>query len=562
MLKRRYVLALILALVGSLTLTQRASNNAAAEQSNIKGSVGKLPQASSHTITVTPWGPSQESIDNVKANLPQHPAVQAYLRGTRFRLVSFELVDKGKINGNIEPPDSYNAVFFDYTNNRAYSAGGRFDGSDVKVEAVTVQPDPSEEEFNVAAEIIMKDPKLGPSITDKTLDLYPPMPPLVNDVAPVGKTNRTIAVGIKSGGGNAPEIVGVDMITETVVRFATGAPASAIAAVTACGPNSAGQSTTPRGTAGSFNVVISRNGVEIWNMIVIRPSVSSGTRASGIEIQNVNYRGQRVLTRGHAPILNVQYDRNLCGPFRDWSYQEDMFSATGTDAAPGIRLCTSPPATILESGVDSGNFRGVAVFDNREEVTMETEMQAGWYRYLMEWTFTDAGVIRPRYGFGATNNGCVCNIHTHHVYWRFDFDIGSMGNNATEFSPAGSAKIEFESMRPRLFGQDQTWTIKNALGVHSATIIPGPHDQNYDKYGKGDVWILLNKPSELDDGINCTTCTTSFIQIDPFMNAESVFNADLVMWYGAHFNHHDASNGPAKLIGEHVVGPDIVLKGY
>jgi hypothetical protein len=30
----------------------------------------------------------------------------------------------------------------------------------------------------------------------------------------------------------------------------------------------------------------------------------------------VSYRGQRVLRRAHAPILNVRYDGNACGPFR------------------------------------------------------------------------------------------------------------------------------------------------------------------------------------------------------------------------------------------------------
>lgn len=566
--KRQYVLSLILALVGSLTLTQRASNNAGpSEQSGVKGNSGKRTK-SSHLINITPWGPTQETIDNAKGNLLQHPAVQQYLKGTRFRLVSFEFIDKGKINGNIEPPESYRAILFDYTNNRAYTATGRFNNSEVRVDRTSVQPEPSEEEFNAAVEILLKEPKIGPGIGDKVRDVYRPMPPLINGSLPVGKVNRTIAVGLQAKDGSIPaEIVGVDMISEMIIRFAGGAPATSIASPTVCGPSSAGQSTTPRGTAGSYNVIISRGGTEIWNFIVVRPSVSSGTRASGIEVQNVNYRGQRVLTRGHAPILNVQYERNLCGPYRDWNYQEDMFTANGIyvvgDATTGgIMLCTSPPLTILESGIDNGNFRGVAVYDTREEVRLVTEMQAGWYRYLMEWTFTDGGVIRPRYGFGSTSNGCVCNVHNHHVYWRFDFDVVGMSNIVTEKSPAGSSKIEFEAMRPRLFGSDQTWTVQNNANPASCTLIPGAHDSNYDKYGKGDVWILFNKPGELDDGVNCAQGCATQINLDPFVNGESVLNADLVIWYGAHFNHFDGSNSLSKLIGEHVVGPDIVLRGY
>ena len=55
----------------------------------------------------------------------------------------------------------------------------------------------------------------------------------------------------------------------------------------------------------------------------------------------MRYQGKMVLSRANAPILNVQYERNACGPFRDWSWQEGMFDAPGTDVAPGIRMCTS-----------------------------------------------------------------------------------------------------------------------------------------------------------------------------------------------------------------------------
>jgi hypothetical protein len=54
---------------------------------------------------------------------------------------------------------------------------------------------------------------------------------------------------------------------------------------------------------------------------------------------------------------------------------------------------------------------------------MVSEMNAGWYRYIMEWRFAPDGTIRPRYGFGSTKNACVCSAHQHNAYWRFDFDI-------------------------------------------------------------------------------------------------------------------------------------------
>jgi hypothetical protein len=572
MFRRHYVLALMLAVIVSLVFAPRALNGIRASEKQTSQGKAIKPTDDAHTITVLPWGPSQENVEASKADLLRSPALLRYLKATRFRLISFDFIDKGKINGSITPPDVYRAIFFDYTHNRAYAASGRFDSSGVEVAPYYVQPLPSEEEFNAAVEILSRDPRFGVGIANGTLTAYRPMPPLINDSLPVGQAHRTVTVGFQSSDPKQPpEILGVDMISETIVRFANNAPQSAVASPDAvCGPPSGGGGSS---SSGQYNLIITRGGVEVWNLVVVTPSSSLGTRGSGIEVRNVNYHGQRVLTRGHVPILNVEYERNTCGPYRDWTYSQNNFTANGSDVVPGIRICTSNPQTILESGIDAGNFSGVAIFDNREEVRLVTEMDAGWYRYLMEWNFADDGRIRPRFGFGTTANSCVCNTHNHHCYWRLDFDIVSAaGNLVTENSPGGSTEIKTESMRPRLYGTNQTWTITTAASATaSCTIMPGPNDGNYDKYGKGDFWVLINKDvagcgnpvnCQYDDGVNCTTCLTSYIQIDPFINGESTSNADVVVWYGTHYNHHDAGNGPTGLIGDHVVGPDIVLRGY
>ena len=73
---------------------------------------------------------------------------------------------------------------------------------------------------------------------------------------------------------------------------------------------------------------------------------------------------------------------------------------------------------------------------------------------------------------------------------------------------------------------------------------------------------MVNHPGELDDGVNCTSGCSTSINIAPFVNGETTANADVVVWYGAHCNRFDASGPTPKLIGDHVLGPDIVLKGY
>jgi hypothetical protein len=499
-----------------------------------------------HTIKITPIGPTQESIDAAKARVFKHPTVKQLLKGAESRMISFQLIESAA-NGTA---DGFKATLFDYTNNRAYVCSGQIDGTDLSVESLVDQPDRGEGEFDAAVEILRRDPELGPALRSGGLSPYLSMPVLISGDAPVGKVNRTVTVGLMPKGIKYEnQIVGVDLIAKKVVRFPNHAPPAAVASPAVCGlPNDTDPNhNTPSGSghAGQADVVISRDGVEIWAFTVLRPSISSGLRHSAVELRNVNYRGKRILTRAHVPILNVQYNGNACGPYRDWQYDEGWFTANGTDV-PGpianghFRVCTTPPQTILESGTDNGNFQGVAVYDSKEEVTVVSELTASWYRYISRWTFTDNGVIKPRFGFGATVNGCVCNIHTHHVYWRLDFDINTAAHNVVvDNLPGGPELVKSEQMRPRVDRLNQTWTISNTLTNESVILRPGPWDGNYDKYGRGDVWVLAgHAPNELDDGCSTLSCGgDTRANLALLVNGESTNDSDIVVWYGAHFNH-------------------------
>ena len=543
---------IILVLIATSLLITLSSSGTAEQAAGLRrlNSVVSAKTQAGHTITVTPRGPDQAIVESAKKNLVLSPAVQRFLKGTTNRMISFELIE----------PDGYHATFYDYTNCRAIEASGHFNGGQIEARESSEQPDPNEEEFQAAVAVLYSDPTFGPSMRDETLQPYAPMPPLVKSA---GKCERTVTVGLKSKDGSIQhEIVGVNLINRSVIRFPGRAPEGSFASATSCGPPSSGQGTTPRGTAGQVDVVISREGRTLWKFTVVRPSVSTGTRGSAIDIADVEYLGKQVLKRAHCPILNVQYERNVCGPYRDWSYQESMFVANGTDMAAGIRLCNQAPQTVLDIDSDAGNFRGVAMFDDKERVTLVTEMEAGWYRYLCEWTFSDDGRISPRYAFGATDNSCVCSAHNHHVYWRFDFDILESANNRIlEVNNGVPTQLMTETVRPRLAGADRTWIVENAVTGESASIIPGPRDGNLDKYGRYDMAFLQFKANETDDGVNCTQGCDTRANLDPFVNGESIVG-NVVVWYGAHFNHADGGNSLKGLSGPHVIGPDLILKKY
>lgn len=422
---------------------------------------------------------------------------------------------------------------------------------------VDVDLPPSNAEFQEALSILKKDPSLGADIRSGRLRVYRPMPPIVR-VPEV--TSRGVAVGLSRADGTSGEIVAVHVPDGRVTRFPGGAPRGALAAAQLCGGPSAGQTPTQRGTGGQYQVTIKdASGALLWSFLVLRPSVSTGIAASGIEVRNVDYKGRRVLGRGHVPILNVAYIRDLCGPFRDWTFSESMFvtvpAASNPDPAPGFRICASRPQTILDTGNDIGNFQGVAVYVDPQTnaVFLFTELEAGWYRYINQWGFWPDGRIQPRMGFGSTQNACVCYAHVHHAYWRLDFDVATVVSNVVgRIENGNSTRITSETSQLHAT-PSVSWSVGNTVTPGGAwDILPGARDGTADAFGVADFWALRSKPTEIDDGVFCGPCSYGYAHLNDFVDETLDPNGDLVVWYAAHFAHDAADEDHEE------IGPDLV----
>src|ERR687889_655302 len=522
-------------------------------------------------INIERSGPGPEVIDEVSQAIAEHASVQEQLSETRSRLLSVELLDPvGADKADGLEPDRYCATTYDYTNNRVILTTGSLNDiqGSMEVSESGEQPLPTSEEFKEAVEILLEDHDLGPKIREQRVKPQPAMPPLLTEATgPDGRIYRTLAVLLLARSDEARnEIVGVNMIDRTVLRFPERAPSAASATDATCGiPDAENQFPTPFGLPGEFRVNTTQaDGSPLWSFRLFRPSFSLGTNGSGVTLREVDYRGKRVLFRAHVPILNVQYDGNACGPFRDWLFEESWIQANGPDVAPGIRWCPTPARTILDPPeTDTGNFRGVAIYIQGQEVVVVSELEAGYYRYISEWRLHDDGTIRPRFGFSAVENPCVCEVHHHHVYWRFDFDILSEGNNVVwEYNspPITSSNWHinrWEIMRPRNPSRSRRWWIENSTTGDAYMLIPGPDDGVADAFARGDVWILRHHDWEIDDGISAAPSEAGQSQpnapaeIGSFVNGESTYNQDIAIWYAAHFTHDvHAESG-------HIVGPTL-----
>lgn len=526
-------------------------------------------------IRITPFGPDQGMIDEASAAVMDHPLVQEFLRDARYRLLSFDMISpdqlrRRKFKRRPSPPQHYRATIFDYTNNRTVVVDGRLDNlAEVAIEEFGIQPVPSQAEFEEAVHLLQADDELGAALREGLAEPYPPMPALVGEELPDGRVERTIAVGLLPIDDRfRHEIVGVNMIHQSIVRFENGAPPTALAHADTCGLPHAGQRTESN-AAGQVWITVSQGGTRLWRFLAVRPAASSGTNGSGVELRYVDYRGKRVLYRAHVPVLNVRYHNDACGPYLDWQNEEGMIEAHGADVAPGFRLCPAPAKTILDTGLDSGNYLGVAIYVKGLEVVLVSEMQAGWYRYISEWRLHANGTIKPRFGFAAVDSSsCACKLHFHHAYWRFDFDLRTAGNNRVRefndpplFGGSNWHTKSYEIRRPRDPGRKRRWRVENVASGEAYDIVPGPDDgvatQSPDwPFPQGDVWILRYHGSELDNGVIATGPPYE-ANLDNFKNGEPINGRDVVVWYAGHVIHDEANEPPGSF--GHMVGPDLKL---
>lgn len=528
-----------------------------------------------YEIKAAAWGPTGQDVEAAKTRVGRSRELRTVLKGTNYRLIGFQFLENGSPDKSQPslPPKRFQAVYYDYTNDRTIIAESDFAGREpILVTESDVQPGVGKEEIEAAFALVRSDAQFAAEFRAGSRELYEPMPPVSN----LGG-ERLINVGVRDLSAGLEQIVGVSFKRGQIVRYENGAPPTARASADSCGMPNARQGSSPQGLSGQLQVTASQDGVTLWEMLVIRPSISSGKlgEGSGLEIRDVKYKGKSVLKRGHAPILNVKYINDACGPFRDWQYSEGFFDAPeegSTEPAPGFRVLApgQKATTAIESQNDTGNFQGVAVYQhftsNGLELVLVTEMNAGWYRYIMEWRFAPDGTIRPRYGFDSVANPCVCLSHTHHVYWRFDFDVVQPNNKIFQIERGRRfmRQILTESKINRSYQTNRSFVVQNGSGDEAYQLTPGTGDGAADGYGKGDFWLVrfhgsADFPSELDD----PSTEDMSANLDPWLTDESLDNQDVVVWYAGHSLHDESQTFADRRTNElvlgtyHVVGPDL-----
>lgn len=511
-------------------------------------------------VEILPEAVHAEDMARATTAIFAHDIIQVDFAGHDLWLVAHDVVDKGD-----EAGQRFTATIQDMDSGRVLLADGRFD----ELEYTTLnharwQRPPFDDEFGWAIDALTEDTVMGPALVAGELTPYRPMPPLASFRDPDGNLDRVVAVGLRSTAGEH-RIVGVRTADGEILLAPDGVPSPS---TDDCGAPT-GEAAAPVHGARQARVRVWRDDVPLWDLVVVRPSASSGTNGSGVELRTVDYLGARVLQRAHLPILNLEFGEEGvaagCGPAeRHWAHEEAAFVAEGEEPVAGFRLCIERPATILETGTDGGGYRGVALWLDGEDLVIVSQLEAGPYRYVSEWRLGADGTIRPRLGCSASTNASTCKPHVHHGYWRLDFDVLAPGSNVLrEFNDPpirGETRwhfMRFEVARPRDAAHGRHWLVRHDRDGREYAILPGPDDGTAGPgdFGAGDLWVLRYSPDEMDDGQGFTTePAQARADIDRFVSGEPVHSQDIVVWYAVHLSH------PGTDVDR--VGPDLVPRHW
>lgn len=468
--------------------------------------------------------------------------------------------------------DQLNAVtaaIYDYQLETAFEIVFDQHGRELSRTVLEPLPAASLDEQNEARRIV-EDQRRGPAAD--AIRFYPAMPTAERDET----GRRRINVGIIERRAGEPadlhEIVSVHLPTRHILRYPNLAPPTSRAGEATCGPPNSACSTPPASCGAPVHFSWPADN-PVWEFELVHPWCTTQYQpdGTGIELRRLHYKGDLVIERAHMPVLNVQYQNNLCGPYRDWLWEENCFVASGVDVAPGFRVTSGvAPETNCESHTDNGAFNGVAVHDEGNALWIVSEMAAGWYRYVSEWRLHLDGTIEPLMGFGATENSCVCNLHFHHAYWRIEWALGGTagdllsGIDVVERRRAGTSNTWDPIATEQKFNRNLTdpasdWVrLRHPASGRAWVIQPRSTDGSAQgiSYARGDFWALTHAPTEINDPNTATE-----INIDPWLTGEALGTTKRsVTWYHATYTHdiNGLGVGPDHAEDCHLSGPAFV----
>jgi Cu2+-containing amine oxidase len=291
-------------------------------------------------------------------------------------------------------------------------------------------------------------------------------------------------------------------------------------------------------------------------------------QGGGLEVWFCDFLGRRVLYRGSAPFALVPYHRPVSQPpGPNHCYKDGFAPACGgawfyalQHQAPNGWLGSGSFATVDTDAVVV-DVHAATDFDP-QVLSVTAKFQCGWYQYVHRWEFDSDGGIHASVAMGGELNPFARAVaHTHHFYFRLDFDIDGPLNDVVEmfhhtsFNPGGDVWQVISSQGKFVARPDtaRKWRVRdtvstNQLGLLRSYEIELPQTAGRDQFSTGDLWVTIFRGDSIQQGelIDCTdSALDTQYAVGPL---DSINGNDIVVWAVIRSHHEPRNQGEEQFI--------------
>ncbi len=240
---------------------------------------------------------------------------------------------------------------------------------------------------------------------------------------------------------------------------------------------------------------------------------SSNNNSSGLVLTNVTYEGKKILGKVSMPVMRVQYENDVCGPYAD-------ILSTGALRNPGngaqIPACNNQ-AVCRRTFAQNG--------ENMLEVG--ANWQIGEYQIYQTYYFSENGYFDSR----VYSRGLQCQIqHNHHGQWMFDFDIDGESNDQIAKGASDVQLTEFNDLKTNT----NYWTVQDKVTGSKVRLVPSASDGEPTNFAKWDLAGRAFVSSEVGRWRNGARGEIGNLYNTP---AQNIDGTDIVLWYVTHLPH-------------------------
>jgi primary-amine oxidase len=298
-------------------------------------------------------------------------------------------------------------------------------------------------------------------------------------------------------------------------------------------------------------------------------------RGAGLIIQDAFFKKDpnedwvQVLGEARLAEAFVPYHRGS-PRFWDVSYNFPLCNVNKDDAGPNGKLLASepgkPPTVVMEVRDRGLAWKDSAGVRRGEQLVLWGSLSAANYRYIIEYTFRDDGLIQFRVGSTGHNYpGSEWEPHMHNALWRVDVNLGGPDDNTVELcehiepdpngqksqamtlhTPFNDGKEGAADFDPGKFTMLRVVNTKkkNARGQPWRYDLVPHRMGNSRHYGGSneecthhDFWVTKNRKGEI-----LYTRLPEYIK-DPQnkQQPEDISNTDVVIWYSDPGHHEPRS---------------------